>query len=88
MMKTLQQLFKIFAPSKISCNDAYDTELPHDQAYISIDFRAMDEDYSPVHNNSRRKVPGFEHLLNPIALITGNLDFVRGFKFDVAIPLS
>lgn len=36
----------------------------------------------------RRRVPGFDHLLNPVLGITGEHDFIKGFKFDVSFPLS
>lgn len=36
----------------------------------------------------RRRVPGFDHLLSPVLGITGEHEFIKGFKFDVAVPLS
>lgn len=33
-------------------------------------------------------MPGFDHLLSPVLGITGDHDIIKGFKFDVAIPLS
>ena len=51
-------------------------------------LRATDEDYSPVHTSFKRRVPGFDHLLNPVLGITGEHEFIKGFKFDLAVPLS
>jgi len=33
-------------------------------------------------------VPAFERLLDPVFGITGEHEFIKGFKFDIAIPLS
>lgn len=55
---------------------------------LPLPFSATDEDYASVHPSARRKVPGFDHLLSPVLGITGDHDSIKGFKFDVAIPLS
>lgn len=36
----------------------------------------------------RRKVPAFERLLDPVMGVTGDHEFIKGFKFDIAVPLS
>lgn len=41
-----------------------------------------------MHPSFKRRVPGFDHLLNPVLGITGEHEFIKGFKFDVAFPLS
>lgn len=53
-----------------------------------ISHRAIEEDYSPTHSQQKRKVPSFERLLDPILGITGEHEFIKGFKFDIAIPVS
>ena len=41
-----------------------------------------------MHPSLKRKVPGFDHLLNPILGITGEHDVIKGFRFELALPLS
>jgi hypothetical protein len=49
----------------------------------------MDDDYEPdVRSSATRKVPAFEHLMQPSLMIVGNMDFIKGFKFDINFPLS
>jgi hypothetical protein len=36
----------------------------------------------------RRKVPGFDHLLMPVLGVTGDHDQIKGFKFDVSMPIG
>ena len=46
-----------------------------------------DED-SEILVGKKPKVPTFEHLMNSVIMITGRIDFIKGFKFDVSLPLS
>lgn len=41
-----------------------------------------------MHQQVKRKVVGFDHLLNPVLGITGEHEFIKGFKFDLSFPLS
>ena len=47
----------------------------------------MEEDYSPVHTH-KRKVPAFERLLDPVLGVTAEHQFIKGFRFDIGVPLS
>jgi hypothetical protein len=42
----------------------------------------------PTPNAQKRRVPAFERLLDPVLGMTGEHEFIKGFKFDIALPLS
>lgn len=46
------------------------------------------EDDSQIMTGKMPKVPTFEHMMNSVVMLTGRIDFIKGFKFDFSLPLS
>lgn len=86
-MEFLQQLRNCFRPTRAQCNDA-GLEAGFDPMYLLFLYRAVDDEYE-VHNQPRKhKVPGFEHFFNSVLMVTTNPEMIRGFRFELSMPLS
>lgn len=50
--------------------------------------RQMEDEFDAHVPEKFHKVPNFEHLLNPVLMVTTNPELIKGFRFEFGMPLS
>lgn len=48
----------------------------------------MEDEYEAHIPTRRHKVPAFEHLFNPILMVSMNPELIKGFRFEFGLPMS